>query len=616
MLLALAPTWYIWGHLGKFYLGSGEIDGWLWRYWWMKQLLSSLWSHAPRNWGLLAYTFFTAGSYPETGNVLDLQLMSMPMEAILGDPAYYNVKIFLILVLNGLSGYVLFKYISRCPALSLLGPVLMVLNPYVISEIADGRPRQAILFSIPLFIVSLLESFRAGTIRSAALAGLWMGLTAAIYLYYGMAALFFLLIFVICKGAESRGRLPGGFVRGLPLMLLIFVAVAAPFSFRYLEMSLKRETLPEVIHLEDVPPVEYLQREVSTTYTREERPRSLQRLRHSSLPFDFPVHQGRYIYVPLFFLAAALLPLFFIRPIPYLWLISAFFFYMLALGPYLKAGTSLSGYVITLSGQAVPLPYCIFFKYVPFFSRLFAPSRLLGFFFPLLLALAAHNISRLLGPPAADEGSRPGGVWGGRVFRYFLCALAAITAFVQISLGWLPLPLTATGVPAFYQGLAHDRDRFGLIELPLGINFTDYVNYYQVRHGKKVLPSWAIGQVPPGFPDCPARYLSLKDYRDDNTYLRHLEGLKDIPPAGGSFKKEDMESLKSAGYRYLVLHEEGCYIYNQDLGRETYDFIFERLAGLHGPPAHQEVFRPAGRSAARGEVDGFRIAVFPLQARR
>ena len=161
------------------WIGGGEIEGWLWRYWWMKQLIAGAWLGSGPLGAL--YVALVSGSYPEFGNLLDLQVLSWPLESVFGTPGYYNLKVGLVLLLNCLACWWFLSRIWGAQVGSWLGGLLFGLNPYFVFEISNGRMRQAVAFAIPLFILFLYRSWRHGGGRPTLLAGVFLGITAAVY---------------------------------------------------------------------------------------------------------------------------------------------------------------------------------------------------------------------------------------------------------------------------------------------------------------------------------------------------------------------------------------------------------------------------------------------------
>ena len=93
-------------HLDSVLLGGGELGGWRWREWWHFKEIESI---AGSDMGLFSSMgmLIGLGRFPETGNILDLILLSYPLEHWFGWPMNHNLKVLLILIGNGICGYAL-----------------------------------------------------------------------------------------------------------------------------------------------------------------------------------------------------------------------------------------------------------------------------------------------------------------------------------------------------------------------------------------------------------------------------------------------------------------------------------------------------------------------------
>ena len=124
-------------------------------------------------------------------------LLSFPPEVV-GTSTHYNIKIFLILCLNGLCGYALARKFCR-------GPVGLSGGVWLSEPCCGSRSlwiRSASVHSLVGSSVSalLFRAERKGTWQSGALAGLVFGLASAFYWFYG---LFFLAMFIALWGCGS-----------------------------------------------------------------------------------------------------------------------------------------------------------------------------------------------------------------------------------------------------------------------------------------------------------------------------------------------------------------------------------------------------------------------------
>ena len=609
--LSLIPAWKVLDKLNTHYLGGGELEGWLWRYWWFKEMMGSLWSQPHKDWGMIIYTYLCAGNYPETGNVFDWQTFSLVLEPIFGDPSYYNFKIIAILFCNGIAGYALTKYLTKQPFLALIGGAVLILNPYVAYEIGNGRPRQAMLFSLPLFVMYLFENYKTLKLKPGILAGFWLGVSAAVYLFYGMSALFFGLLFVIIQLFIDHKKFTLTFAKYIVMMMLIFFMISGPFSFRYIEIVLKKEKLPETSYGRDFPHLDFLLQKNVQVDQRDPLAQSLLRYHSDSVPVFYPFRIKYILNIPLVISLFALIPLLFIRPVPWLWFLTFFFFYVLSLGPYMRYGLGDDNYVRIAEGRPIPLLYAAFFKYVPFFSRLFAPIRMMGMMYICISALLITNLDFIIKRvryAIKPLGSINRSVFNGIVAIIFIAAITGQMLFA----GQIPISISEISYPDVYDDMAKSKEIFGVVELPFRVG--DYGNYYQMYHGKKVLWGWTYGSIPTGFPKSNASFLSTVDPIKDNSFVMFLEELNRQPEKPPEFNKQDLRRLGKMGYKYLILHERGCKDLDPDHGDLLYDYFLYHLSKSVGEPVKTGKEKMKWQIYSEHEPDQkFRIAVFEIK---
>jgi hypothetical protein len=121
-------------------------------------------------------------------------LFSWPFLEIFGWPAGFTVFVFACFTAIGLSTAWLAKSWWGSSTAAVIAGVVAQCNPYLIREVADGRATQ--LFGaifLPLCLGFLLKSIAHERTRDGLIAGLFLGLGALSYWYYGV-------FFSICAG--------------------------------------------------------------------------------------------------------------------------------------------------------------------------------------------------------------------------------------------------------------------------------------------------------------------------------------------------------------------------------------------------------------------------------
>ena len=232
---AAAMTWPAINHLDEVIIGGGELGGWLWRYWWhfteLEAIAASDLSLTDR-----VLTFLSLGRYPETGNILDVLFVSFPLSLIWDLPAHYNLKVFFILVVDGLCGYALGRSLSRQPVTALAAGLLAVVNPLNLQDIHGSGLRQVVLWWVLLFPIALARAEERQRPIDGVLAGLVLALCGAFYWFYGLFAGMFFGLFAlrVLWGQRSSLRLIQRSLTWMIPLLITTGLVAGLFALPYI----------------------------------------------------------------------------------------------------------------------------------------------------------------------------------------------------------------------------------------------------------------------------------------------------------------------------------------------------------------------------------------------
>lgn len=561
LALAILATWPLALHLPSRvagYLGVEDLEQTLWLYWWWTRNVEHLVAQAPQT-GLAhaAAEFFRFPLRAGMGSFLDF-VPTWPLGA-LGFPLYYNVKTLAVLALDGWSAWLLVRTLhpgARWGAVT-AGAVFM-LCPLQLYHVSVGRMEQLVAFPMVLFLLELERALRGGTRGAAARAGLWLGVTAASYWFYGVFAVLLGLLRL-----ASAPRLP---LRRLALMGAVTAGVCAPFLWAYAQAAQAGQFHdPRIRFFAPFPALGAIPAQA--------QPDFFHQIVNASASLDCLLRPVDHHYVPLVVTAAALGALLADRRGRRFWGASAAVLFVLALGPYLKWG-----------GQALepglPLPYHLPYALVPFFTKLNWPSRLLV---PAFLTLAVW-----IGLAVERAPRRRGLLAGG-----FLAALLVELAV----LGLLPPGSTEIRIAPFYRELASAPPGTGVIELPAsgrdaralrpGADMAvvqlyepldaKHVNYLQLHHGHKAL--WSGARYPPDPAEPDARLVDERRFHRNGLlgWLVRLDGPPDFAP-------EDRLEVLGAGYRYAVLHERAAL----RIGPDAWDRMARALETAFGPPLHEQ----------------------------
>lgn len=610
---------------------GGELDGWLWRYWWTKKLISTAW-FSGASLQYMLWLISVAGSYPETGNLADLWLFSWPLETIFGAPLYFNIKTWLVFALNGFSGYCLGCYLFKNRAAGWLSGAVMVFSPYCLTELDSGRIRQGIIFPMIFYCLALIKLYRRPSLLLVAIVGFWGGLSTVIYLFYGQSLLIFTIIFLLWNGLFGSY---GPFTKSKALYLLaagiVTVAVALPSGLAYLAMIFRGNDLPELVLFSNFPSLDVLLSPEPERILQQNDPllTSFQRFRFDSLPWQYPfsIKYNRNLPLLVTLLSLWAVPLLWLKQkigscsaqeetlisssveqtepktemfFTYAqagpWLLSLLLFYSLTLGPYLQ-DINTGDYINKLHG-GLATPYVLFFKYWPAFARLFSPVRMSA-----MLIISASVLSGSVIYVLQKWHHRLSLSWTLALMFAFL--IGANNFYCQAA------PITGFNIetPQCYSRLAAQPGVFMVAEVP--IRTGDYLQYYQITHGKRLLLGWADGATPPNYPESDLQKLTktIPDL-EENTFLQFIEQLNVDPNSDIEFDYLDYQKLIEEGLRYIIVHERSCWNIDPQNGKYFYDSYCTTLMTLFGQPQDQdieEVLEQYGSSPNQ-----YRIAVFRI----
>lgn len=575
-------------------IGGGEAECWLWRYWWMKQMLSEAWTEGGFFYAL--YTFFAAGSYPEFGNVLDLQIISWPLEFLFGD-SYYTIKIALILFLNCMACWWFLSYVWGMSVYSWCGALIFGMNPYFIAEIAGGRVRQAIAFTVPIFLLYLYRSWRHGDSKSVILSGIFMGITAALYTYYGMFLGFFWLIFLVWHCISGhRMEHSAGFARKMTVIAFIGLMIALPFMISYIEKA-SRGDLAELVPYGSVcPSAADLTGAKAGLSIAELVPGSLKRMADDSLPLDVFWNGRLHLALPFTVLAIIFIPWNIPKKLPWLWGVSFFFFLVLSFGPYLSLGEEDRIFI-----SNVRMPFAFFYRWMPFFSRLFSPSRLMMMAYMSLSILFLIRMSEY-----SNKSSELARIFG---------AAAGIGMLVQMEFtGTLPINVSHPEQAAYYY-LLRELPPLGIIEVPYKTG--DYIEFNQIAHFQKSLGSFSEGGLPQHFPQCRLSFIAKKEDFSQNSFLVHLQLINSNPFMPQPYRETDKQEIVKQGFKLLILHQRGCNMIDPLQGEIIYFKLYEHFCDMLGKPVldtNEQVYLGM-KGRLQGDISDpawYRMSVFDL----
>ena len=165
LLLAVLMTWPVAAQLGTAYAG-GRSDLWMhqWTFWWVREALAA--GQSPFFTDLL---YFPQGVSLTSHNIAWFNIaVWLPLQAVLGEVAAYNVLFIAIFALNGFTFYLFAREVTgRVRPLSWVGwssasgPTRFPIRP----------PQHDVDFWVPLTLLFARRALRRGSVAYALLAG-------------------------------------------------------------------------------------------------------------------------------------------------------------------------------------------------------------------------------------------------------------------------------------------------------------------------------------------------------------------------------------------------------------------------------------------------------------
>ncbi|MBQ7568345.1 hypothetical protein IJT17_06010, partial [bacterium] len=574
----------LWLGMERSVVGRGDIEGWLWRYCWWKQMLAAGCAH-----GFLTAVkvFFTSGAHPHVGSILDFALFSRPLESVFGFAAYYNAKVALILWLNCLACWFVLSRIWGANLYSWLGGLLFGVNSYVLHEIACGRCRQAIVFAIPLTVWQVYCSYRGGNEAlgrnySWLWAGLGLGLVYALYAPYGlMLSSFIVLWWSWGLFMEQAGARRLVWSKKCLLILAVGFVCYLPWGYPYLSSwsqgaAVKtvgaawswKTSFPSIPAKTEIKPLFPLDEEVLEAQTdggQELQLFNAWRRWQNSLPLDAFYSINYPLSLPLLALLVVLAANGCSKMHPFMWTAGALLCLLCALGPFISVLSQNCESLAALGGY-----HCVYswlYRWLPFAS-LVDPVRVLALFYMLLAVLICIRLCQLnLRFQAAAQ---------------VLAVLLAATHLWQLHTAkLLPLPVSHIDTAPIYY-LLGDSEPTGLIEVPFA---GYYLDLSQRVHGCASIGSGSSRWLP----DClseaggTVQRWGSAHFDEKNSFLMHLWSAQH-GDSWGSYDDKDRQDLLKRGFSLLVLHERSCNILADINGENLYFWYFSNLQKELGDP--------------------------------
>ncbi len=516
MLLTLLLTWPLVARIGEVYAGNNE-DLWVfqWDNWWtrvaLQQGLDPLFT---------PYQFYPQGvSLAAHSLSFYNSLIWIPLAALFGDIAAYNITILLTFILSGYTMFKLAEYLlpdARSPLPMLLAGIVYAFAPYHFSQ-SLGHVSLASVQWFPLLALFVLKTAREPGWRNTIGIGLaTLVITATRLQFLILGGVVFALFVVIDWLTSRREWHRGAFARlaaGVALGLVLCLPMVVPAAQLYTQAASPNDLIADeqawgqTDLLAYAVPMTYHPIFGSVVQPIYER---------------FVKNQAWMPYLGYAAVALATWGATRLRRRAWPWVAIGLFLFVMALGPTLRV----NGVVY----EDVRLPYALIGDSFPL-NTLRSPDR-----YNLLLPLA---FAPLAGVAAADLQKR----WGGRRGSIRIGLIGALIVFEYLGLPYPtidPLPTSP-----YYEALARDPGSFAILDIPLERSDTKRHLYYQTLHGKPIVegrvarvPSEAYAlfdatslldgwraSIDPPFPPDLGRQLDLLAARDVREIIVHKDFL-------------------------------------------------------------------------------------------
>ncbi len=530
------------------FLGREYVDAWgtQWFYWFVGRQLgageglghSTLFFHP---WGKDIYLH-------TGGNVLDA-LLAWPVRWVVGPVAGYNLFVLAIVATNAWAMRRLLVRLGATAEASALAGVFFAFNPWVLHELRDGRPTQALLAFVLLFLADYLSLDTDRRRWLPVRAGGWLALAGLTYWYNALFVGIAAGVLALARAAATRdGRtLLRHAAAGLVALVLV-----APFALPMLGAA-------------DVPGLLDVEKWTLTAWS----PTTREGVDIGVYTFD-PTTLGSGFYAlkddgGLAFLREATTVL--VAQV-------AVLLAGLVLAPRRIAGAAIVligvSLAIALGPEAAGVPNPLYHALVhasSVFQRLWWPSR--------ALVLAQIGLALLTG--------------------FALVRLRGAAPWVALGLGaaWIveldgaklaPMSTWEAGIPAGYRCLG-EADDGAIIELPYA--HTQAHLYFQTVHGRPIFG----GMVEDNPVFAPAEQVAIQQ---SNSFLSVLLDQAASGAKAPDYTAEDAAAVAAMGYEWVVL-DKRAYI---DVGDRTTRvgtelegrgrWVRRTLAGLLGAPVYED----------------------------
>jgi hypothetical protein len=506
LAMTLILAWPLVGGRMSTHLAGNDNDTFIniWANWWTGRVLA-----AGKNPFFCDYEFFPVGvdltfhSFSHFNS-----LLCVALTPLFGNIVAQNLTTLLAYVMTGVSTYWLVKYLTgkRFPAL--VAGYLYTFSPFHISE--ASHPVLNTAQWLPLFTLFLIRMVREGRKRDGLWAGLFLFLTAFSSWHLFLFTCGFALLYLLYTTIQLLRRRDRSGIESLVVPFTVFCGVSTLLvgTLLYPALSaLLNGAADDFVLTDRIGQADLLQFfRPPSTYPG-----------IGSLMGIEPVNKSTYLGISVLVVSAY--GAWHNRPRANVWVLGAFLFFLLALGPYLQIGDTVYEHVVLPWGWPV--------------GRLFRdPPRiafLITFCLSVLVGFAMATIEHRL--PLKKGRAR----WW---------PLAVVAGVMMVDVLYVPFPtIQPPAVSEFYVDLAVKDGDFAILQLPFGRTPARYYAYYQTIHEKRTVEGIASRQ-----PQAAYRYIW------GNPFLAAIKKTGEMSDEITDVSRQ-LSMLADDNIRYLILHK-------------------------------------------------------------
>jgi hypothetical protein len=507
VLLAVAMTWPVAARLGTHLAGDrDDLRHHQWNFWWVKK--SVIEGHNP---------FYTYLLYHPHGVSLVYNSMAwlsmaawLPLQAIIGNNAAYNLIFIAVFALNGFTMYLLVRDLTGAPPAAFIGGLVYGFWPYTLSYY--DAPSMMSVFWVPLALLYLRRTLERKQKHDALLAALFLALTGLTRWHLLIMGGVAIGLYLLCSWLGQRSYRTWRTLGLLVLVGLVAGALMAPLAVTQLA-----QTSPKDIYVDE----QTLGQTDLLAYILPSRYHPLWGDAVSKLYENFIVNR---LYTPVLGYTTVILALYGAaknwrqsRP----WVLAVAAYIALALGPQLRVNGQLY--------PQVPMPYRLVGDL--FFIRMLRrPDRFnifLGLPMGVLVSLGIKTLLRQR--PFGRKSALVIGVLGVLILGEY-CPVPFST--------WLP------DTPAWYSQLAREPGYFAVLDLPMHPRvFDKWYMFYQITHGKPLVEGH-VSRLPQ----------EASTFIDSVPFFGELRQRNAMDPTLMDVSHQ-LQPLAEADIRYIILHK-------------------------------------------------------------